>query len=66
MNHIQLVIRSSGYSVNKLARELGISQQAVAKWQRIPQDRASDVQRLLKLDDAQLLELMGVRAETKP
>ena len=45
------------YGVNKLARDLGVTKQAVSRWlstRKIPAERVPDVARLVQVPRAQL------------
>jgi len=59
MKTIRSVIKEAGWSTDRLARELNLTGSAVRQWTRLPARRAREVQRLLNLTDAQVVELMA-------
>lgn len=47
------VIRKVG-SANELARQLGVTPQAISQWKRIPLERASEIARITGIPRAEL------------
>lgn len=46
MSNVVLCLRRAGISIGQLAKSLGISRQAIYRWQRVPAERVPEVARL--------------------